>query len=133
MAREWTPSLAHLQVFLTLRDAQRRVAVVQLESKPGEWMMPSENCFDGTDPSQLVEDIVPRWFESALPKPRLAQAQNYPPEDDDHWMVVLVYEVEAPKKVVPTKDTTALQFFPVGKAPGTMFKDHATVWAKLPP
>ena len=124
--------LAHLQVFLTVRDGQRRVACVQLQSRPGEWMMPSENCFEGTDPTRLVRDIMPRWFRTALGEPRLVQAQNYPPEDGDgHWMVVLVYEAQAPKDLQPTPDTTALKFFPVGKPPGTMFKDHAAVWAKL--
>lgn len=125
--------LAHLQVFLTVRDAQRRVACVQLENHPGQWMMPSENCFEGKDPTQLVRDILPRWFRSPLGAPRLVQAQNYPPEDGDgHWMVVLVYEVDAPPKLEGTPDTDALQFFPVGKAPGPMFKDHATVWKSLP-
>lgn len=126
--------LAHLQVFLTVRDARRRVACVQLDSRPGEWMLPSENCFEGKDPTQLVRDIAPRWFRSRLGELRLVQAQNYPPEDGDgHWMVVLVHEVDAPAKLEGTPDTTALKFFPVGKPPGTMFKDHATVWAKLPP
>jgi hypothetical protein len=133
MARGWTASLAHLQVFLTLRDARRRVALVQLENHPGAWMMPSENCFDGTDPTRLVEDIGPRWFDTPLPAPRLVQAQNYPPEDgDEHWMVVLVYEAHAPGTLVPTKDTTALQFAAPPEPPGPMFKDHASVWRRLP-
>jgi hypothetical protein len=121
-------------VFLTVRDQHRRIALVQLESQPGLWMMPSENCFDGADPTQLVQDIVPRWFRTPLRPARLVQAQNYPPEEgDEHWMVVLVYEVEAPLQLKPTPDTTALQFFPAGEAPGPMFKDHASVWARLPP
>lgn len=126
--------LAHMQVFLAVRDAQRRVALVQLDNHPGQWMMPSENCFDGTDPNALVRDIAPRWFRTPLPEPRLVQAQNYPPEDGDgHWMVVLVYEADAPRDLQGTPDTTALRFFPAGEPPGPMFKDHATVWRKLPP
>lgn len=124
---------AHLQVFLTVRDAQRRVACVQLDSKPGEWMLPSENCFEGKDPTGLVQDIVPRWFRTPL-RPRLVQAQNYPPEDgDEHWMVVLVYEAEAPPELKGTPDTTALRFAPAGEPPGPMFKDHAAVWRRLLP
>jgi hypothetical protein len=125
---------AHLQVFVAVRDAQLRIACVQLDSRPGEWMMPSENCFDGTDPTQLVRDVLPRWFDTPLGEPRLVQAQNYPPEDgDEHWMVVLVHEVDAPARLVATPDTTALRFFPPGPLPGPMFKDHAAVWARLPP
>ncbi|MCA1813546.1 MAG: hypothetical protein LC624_06300 [Halobacteriales archaeon] len=125
---------AHLQVFVLVRDAERRVACVQLATRPGEWMMPSENCFDGTDPTQLVRDILPRWFDTPLGEPRLVQAQNYPPEDgDEHWMLVLVYEVPAPAKLAGTPDTTALRFFARDAPPERMFKDHARVWRRLPP
>jgi hypothetical protein len=125
--------LAHLQVFLAVRDRERRVALLRPKRFPGEWMLPSENVFEGRDPGAVLDETIAYWFTSRL-EPRLASLQNYPPEDGDgHWMVVLVYEAEAPARLAITGKSHEVRFFPLGKAPGPMFKDHAAVWAGLPP
>jgi hypothetical protein len=122
-----------VQVFLAVRDRQRRVAVVSLLQEPGLWMLPSENVWEGRDPTQVLEEIVPRWFVTPL-TPSLATILNFPPEDhDDRWFLLPVYEAPKPARLEPTPDTHEVRFVLPGEPPGRMFKDHAEVLARLGP
>jgi hypothetical protein len=123
-----------VQVFLAVRDRQRRVAVLSLLKEPDLWMLPSENVWEGRDPAHVVEEIVPRWFVTPL-EPKLAAILNFPPEDDDErWFLLPIYEAAKPARLEATPDTHEVRFVAPGEAPpGRMFKDHAEVLARLGP
>jgi ADP-ribose pyrophosphatase YjhB (NUDIX family) len=124
-----------IQIFLSVRDAEGRVACVRLQDNPDAWMLPGENLRLNEDPNDGALRVCRTWFETPL-SPKLADVQSYPATggEDDRWYVLLVYEATAPAGgLKATPDTLEVTFAPVGKAPGPFALDHGSVFARLRP
>jgi ADP-ribose pyrophosphatase YjhB (NUDIX family) len=120
-----------LQVFLIVRDADRRVACVRLKSSPDVWMLPGESLRPNEELQAAAERVSEMWFGANL-KPRLTGVQNYPDTGDKKWYVLFMCEAPAPPGgLKKPDDTEEIAFVPVGKAPGPFGMDHGTVFGHL--
>lgn len=131
---ESEPVKLRLQAFLSIRDAQRRVALVRLSDRDDVWRLPGENVQLNEDPADAARRVAKMWFETPL-QPKLVDIQSYPPTggEDDRWYLILVYEAAAPAGLKGTPDTVELAWRAPKDATGPWYSDHGSVVARLGP
>lgn len=133
-AHETEPVKLRLQAFLTVRDAQRRVAAVRLEDEPDLWRLMGEQIQLNEDPHDAARRVAKSWFATPL-SPKLVDVQSYPANgpDDDRWYLIFVFEAAAPANLQGTPDTLELKWLSRGETPGKWYSDHSSVFARLSP
>lgn len=120
-----------LQCFLTIRDAEGRVATLRVQGIDG-WCIPGETLLLNESPDQAAVRTARTWFQTPLGL-QLDRVLSFPATgpEDDKWYLIFVYHADAPADLKGTPDTEEIRFVSPAEAPGPFAMAHADVWNAL--
>ena len=120
-----------LQCFVTVRDAQGRVATMRIQGYDG-WCLPGESMLLNESPDQAAVRVARLWFQTPLGL-QLERVLSFPATgpEDDRWYLLFVYAADAPAGLQGTSDTIALEFHGKDDAPAQFAMSHRDVWDQL--
>lgn len=121
-----------LQCFLTVKDAQGRVALARVQGIEG-WCMPAETMRVNEAPEQAAVRVARSWFQTPVGL-WLDRVLSFPATgpEDNRWYVIFVFAADAPADLQGTPDTEEIRFVAPGEAPpGPFAMSHRDVWSAL--
>lgn len=120
-----------LQCFLTVRDAEGRVATLRIQGIDG-WCIPGESMRLNESPDQAAVRVASTWFATPM-QVWLERVLSFPAtsDEDNRWYLVFVYAADAPAGLKGTPDTDELAFRALGEPPSPFAMSHADVWNAL--
>lgn len=120
-----------MQCFVTVRDAQGRIATVRVQGIDG-WCIPGESMFLNESPDQAAVRVARMWFTSPLGL-QLDRVLSFPATgpEDDRWYLLFVYHADAPAGLQATSDTLELQFRGKDEPAPQWAMSHKDVWDQL--
>jgi ADP-ribose pyrophosphatase YjhB (NUDIX family) len=120
-----------LQCFVTVRDAQQRIAALRIQGYDG-WCLPGESMLVNESPDDAARRVARTWFETPIGM-QLDRVLSFPATgaDDDRWYLLFVYQADAPADLKGTSDTIEIKFFPHAQPPPQFAMAHKDVWEQL--
>lgn len=122
-----------MQVFLTVRNSQDEVALVQLEKPPGHWWLPAETLQPNEPLTEAATRVSETWFGVDL-EPEIADIVTFTSDGPgEPWYHLFLFEARAePEDFELPGDTVEVRFLEPGEEIGPFAMGHADVWPKLP-
>lgn len=119
-----------MQCFVTIRDAEGRVATVRVQGIDG-WCVPGESMQLNESPDQAAVRVARTWFETPLGL-QLDRVLSFPATgpEDDRWYLLFIYHAEAPADLKGTSDTIEMKFRNKDDAP-QFAMSHGDVWREI--
>lgn len=120
-----------LQCFVTVRDAQRRIALVRLQDVEG-WCIPGETMLFNETPDDAARRVARSWFTVPVGM-ALDRILSFPATsaEDNAWYLVFVYDAEVRGELKGTPDTLEIRWVDAGEAPGPFAFAQGEVWQAL--
>jgi hypothetical protein len=120
-----------LQCFVTVRDAQGKVATCRIQGYDG-WCIPGESMLVNESPDEAAVRVARSWFVTPLGL-QLDRILSYPATggEDNRWYLLFVYHADAPADLKGTPDTIELAFRGKDEAPAAWAMSHGDVWDGL--
>lgn len=120
-----------MQCFLTVKDAQGRVALVRVQDIDG-WCIPAETMRVNESPEQAAVRVARTWFTTPVGM-WLDRVLSFPATgpQDNRWYVVFVFAADAPADLKGTPDTEEIRFCALDAPPGPFAMSHRDVWTAL--
>lgn len=121
-----------LQAFLTVRNAEDEVALVQLDKPPGHWWLPAETLRPNEPVHEAGKRVSETWFGVDL-DPELAEVINFSAEEEgEPWYHLFVFEARGELEDFDLPgDTVEVRFLEPGEEIEPFAMGHAEVWPKL--
>lgn len=121
-----------LQVFVKVKDAEGRIALVQLKENPGFWWLPAETLQPNEPVKEAAKRVCKTWFGDEL-DPRVSDVVTFPYAEGDpavKWYIVHVFEADAPEGGLELLDDTKEITFvePGSEPPGPFAMGHEDMW-----
>lgn len=120
-----------MQCFVTVRDAQGRVATLKVDGIDG-WCIPGESMLLNESPDQAAVRVARTWFTTPLGL-QLERILSFPAmgAGDDRWYLLFVYHADAPADLKGTPDTKEIRFSDRSDPPAPFAMSHKDVWDEI--